>query len=122
MNRKCQVLTLKENEVNQNTVQSTGKKSRLFFLDHLRTFLAILVVLHHVALVYGASVQGFYYIEPPFTSPGVVNPLAYLALLVFVLRFSIFENLQHLVHGRLLLVSGLFRSRLIGPERGRILP
>ena len=71
--------------MNQNTVQSTGKKSRLFFLDHLRTFLAILVVLHHVALVYGASVQGFYYIEPPFTSPGVVNPLAYLALLVFVL-------------------------------------
>ena len=70
--------------MNQNNLPPT-KKSRLFFLDHLRTFLAILVVLHHVALVYGASVQGFYYLEPPFISPGVINPLAYLALLVFAL-------------------------------------
>ena len=76
--------------MNQNNLQSTGTKSkgktsRLFFVDHLRAVLAILVVLHHVALVYGASVPGFYYIEPPFTSPGVINPLAYLALLVFAL-------------------------------------
>jgi glucan biosynthesis protein C len=57
-----------------------GRTSRLFFIDNLRTGLIILVVLHHVALVYGASVEGFYYIEPPFTAP-----LAFLALLVFAL-------------------------------------
>jgi glucan biosynthesis protein C len=59
---------------------ATGRTSRLFFIDHLRAALVILVVLHHVALVYGASVQGFYYLEPPFN-----YPLAFLALLVFAL-------------------------------------
>jgi len=59
---------------------ATGKTSRLFFIDHLRAALVILVVLHHVALVYGASVEGFYYLEPPLT-----DPLAFLVLLVFVL-------------------------------------
>jgi len=59
---------------------ATGRTSRLFFIDHLRAALTILVVLHHVALVYGASVQGFYYLEPPLT-----NPLAFLVLLVFAL-------------------------------------
>jgi glucan biosynthesis protein C len=59
---------------------ATGRTSRLFFIDHLRAALAILVVLHHVALVYGASVEGFYYLEPPLT-----DPLAFLVLLVFAL-------------------------------------
>ncbi len=58
----------------------TGRTSRLFFIDHLRAALVILVVLHHVALVYGASVVPFYYFEPPFT-----DPLAFLVLLVFAL-------------------------------------
>ncbi len=58
---------------------STRKIPRLFFIDHLRVFLIILVVLHHVAMVYGAS-SPFYYVEPPFT-----NPLAFLVLLVFAL-------------------------------------
>lgn len=53
--------------------------SRQFFIDHLRATLVILVVLHHVALVYGAAAP-FYYVEPPLT-----DPLAYLALLVFAL-------------------------------------
>ena len=63
----------------------TGKTSRLFFIDHLRAALVILVVLHHVAVVYGAIVVPFYYTEPPFKSPGVIDPLAYLALMVFAL-------------------------------------
>ena len=58
---------------------ATGRTFRLFFIDHLRTFLVILVVLHHVAMVYGAS-SPFYYVEPPFNSP-----LAFLVLLVFAL-------------------------------------
>jgi peptidoglycan/LPS O-acetylase OafA/YrhL len=58
----------------------TTKTARLFFVDHLRAALVILVVLHHVALVYGASVQGYYYVEPPFT-----DPVAFRNLLVFAL-------------------------------------
>jgi len=63
-----------------NNIQGTQKSSRLFYIDHLRVFMAILVVLHHVALVYGASLQGYYYVEPPFT-----NPSAFVTLLVFAL-------------------------------------
>jgi hypothetical protein len=59
---------------------TAGSLSRLIFVDHLRAALVILVVLHHVALVYGASVVPFYYFEPPLT-----DPLAFLALLVFAL-------------------------------------
>lgn len=58
---------------------ATGKTSRLFFIDHLRAALVILVVLHHVAMVYGASAP-FYYVEPPFT-----DPQAFTVLLVFAL-------------------------------------
>ena len=54
--------------------------SRLLFVDNLRTSLIALVVLHHVAVVYGAVVTPFYYFEPPFT-----DPLAFLVLLVFAL-------------------------------------
>jgi ABC-type multidrug transport system permease subunit/peptidoglycan/LPS O-acetylase OafA/YrhL len=65
------------------TVEQTtaaGKSTRLFFIDHWRAFLAILVVLHHISLVYGASLDGYYYVEPPFTSPQ-----AFVWLLIFVL-------------------------------------
>jgi ABC-type multidrug transport system permease subunit len=61
-------------------IAADGKSSRLFFIDHMRVFLIILVVLHHVALVYGASLQGYYYVEPPFT-----DPQAFVALLAFAL-------------------------------------
>ena len=72
----------------QVSVQAAAKSSahtvatavaRLFYVDHLRAALVILVVLHHVALVYGAGAP-FYYTEPPLT-----DPLAYLVFLVFVL-------------------------------------
>jgi glucans biosynthesis protein C len=59
---------------------ATGQTARLYFIDHWRAALAILVVLHHVALVYGASLPGYYYVEPPFTSPQ-----AFVQLLAFVL-------------------------------------
>lgn len=59
--------------------QAASKPLRLFFIDHLRAALVILVVLHHVALVYGAS-SPFYYVEPPFN-----DSLAFNTLLVFVL-------------------------------------
>ena len=81
------VQSLKETRAeSQETVrEAPAKTSRLFFVDHLRVLLAVLVVLHHVAMVYGAVLPMFYYLEPPFSSPGVIDPLAYLALLVFSL-------------------------------------
>ena len=56
-----------------------GDASRLHYIDHLRAALVTLVVLHHVALVYGASAP-FYYVEPPFT-----DATGFRWLLVFVL-------------------------------------
>jgi glucan biosynthesis protein C len=75
---------------------ATGKISRLFFVDHLRVFLVILVVLHHVAVVYGAAAP-FYYVESPFT-----DPLAFQVLLVFLL-----VN-QSFFMGALFLLAGYF--------------
>jgi peptidoglycan/LPS O-acetylase OafA/YrhL len=54
--------------------EKTQKASRLVFIDHLRVFMIILVVLHHVAAVYGAGTE-FYYVEPPFTDPTAFNLL-----------------------------------------------
>ncbi len=73
-------ISLKSTERSSVMASETERTSRLFFIDHLRAALVILVVLHHVALVYGSSVEGFYYLEPPFT-----DPLAFLLLLVFAL-------------------------------------
>jgi glucan biosynthesis protein C len=72
------------------------RASRLFFIDHLRAALVILVVLHHVGLVYGAAAP-FYYVEPPLT-----DPLAYLVLLVFAL------SNQAWFMGALFLIAGYF--------------
>jgi glucan biosynthesis protein C len=76
---------------------SIGGTSRLFFIDHWRAALVILVVLHHVALVYGASVQDFYYLEPPFN-----DTLTFMVLLVFAL-FN-----QAWFMGALFLIAGYF--------------
>lgn len=59
--------------------QATGH-GRLFFLDHLRVTLTILVVLFHLAAIYGAN-GAFYYVEPP----GPQDKLAGLLLLLFIL-------------------------------------
>ncbi len=76
--------------------EATGKSSRLFFIDHLRTALIILVVLHHLTIVYG-GIPPFYYLEPPIN-----NPLAGLIALVFLL-FN-----QAWFMGALFLLSGYF--------------
>jgi len=70
--------------------------SRLLFIDNWRIALIILVVLHHVALVYGAG-SPFYYMEPPYH-----DPVAYLTLLIFVL-----VN-QSWFMGAFFLISGYF--------------
>jgi peptidoglycan/LPS O-acetylase OafA/YrhL len=71
-------------------------RERLFYLDHLRASLVILVVLHHLALVYGAFAP-FYYQEPPFT-----DPLAFVLFGIFVL-----VN-QSWFMGALFLLAGYF--------------
>ena len=71
-------------------------RARLYYLDHLRACLVILVVLHHLALVYGAAAP-FYYQEPPFD-----DPLAFLLLLCFVLLN------QSWFMGALFLLAGYF--------------
>ncbi|MFC1908252.1 acyltransferase family protein [Chloroflexota bacterium] len=82
--------------IKSTTIESESS-SRLLFIDNLRTSLIALVVLHHVAVVYGAVVTPFYYFEPPFT-----DPLAFLVLLVFAL-FN-----QAWFMGALFLLSGYF--------------
>jgi peptidoglycan/LPS O-acetylase OafA/YrhL len=56
-----------------------GDLSRLHYIDHLRAALVMLVVVHHVALVYGAGAP-FYYVEPPFG-----DATGFQWLLIFVL-------------------------------------
>jgi glucan biosynthesis protein C len=85
------------NAIEQTAVRAaTGKPPRLFFIDHLRAALVILVVLHHLALVYG-GIPPFYYFEPP-----TGDPLAGLLALVFVL-FN-----QAWFMGAFFLVAGYF--------------
>ncbi len=70
--------------------------SRLFFIDHLRAALVILVVLHHIAIVYGEGVS-FWYIDVPQTPT-----LGTLAMVVFVLMN------QAWFMGALFLLAGAF--------------
>jgi glucan biosynthesis protein C len=48
-----------------STARAVPLGDRLAYLDHLRAALVALVVVHHVALVYGA-IAPFYYVEPPY--------------------------------------------------------
>jgi glucan biosynthesis protein C len=52
---------------------------RIFFADHLRAALVILVVLHHLAVIYAANTS-FYYVEPAYT-----DRLALVVLVLFEL-------------------------------------
>jgi surface polysaccharide O-acyltransferase-like enzyme len=68
----------------------------LHFIDNWRSALIILVVLHHIALVYGAGAP-FYYVEPPWT-----DPRAFTVFLAFILINQAFFM------GALFLMSGYF--------------
>ncbi|MEZ4862793.1 MAG: acyltransferase family protein [Caldilineaceae bacterium] len=79
-NNASEVDQINPQAVGQFAKQATRQKpSRLFFIDHLRAALVILVVLHHLALIYG-GIPPFYYYEPP-----VNDPIAWLSAMVFVL-------------------------------------
>lgn len=72
-------ITLPVTEKTFAQVSKAERSSRLYFIDHLPTALVILVVLHHVAMVYGANAP-FYYVEPPFVDPGAYRDLLLFAL------------------------------------------
>lgn len=82
------------------TATPVGMKiARLYFIDHLRATLAILVVLHHLALIYG-GIPPFYYYEPP-----VDDPIAWLSAMAFVLLN------QAWFMGAFFLLAGYFTPR-----------
>lgn len=58
----------------QNSLRTPGR--RLFFIDNLRTALVILVVLHHLAIVYVGNTP-FYYVEPASETLGALLLVAF---------------------------------------------
>ena len=64
-------------DIPQNSLPTDKSEKRLAFVDHLRAALVILVVLHHLAVVYGANTP-FYYMEPRYQ-----DILALIVLVVF---------------------------------------
>jgi peptidoglycan/LPS O-acetylase OafA/YrhL len=69
-------------QATEKSPQSAAAKkvSRLFFVDHLRAALVILVVLHHLAVVYGEGIS-FWYVDPPKNA----ESLGGFVLVLFVL-------------------------------------
>ncbi|HLZ60822.1 MAG TPA: acyltransferase family protein [Ktedonosporobacter sp.] len=63
----------------QPASQATSRV-RIFFLDHLRVALTILVVLHHLAVIYGAN-AAFYYLEFPKNDPAALWVLGLFVLI-----------------------------------------
>jgi glucan biosynthesis protein C len=78
----------------QSTATQAASRSRLIFADNLRTALVILVVLHHLSVIYGANI-GFYYVEPAYS-----QVLALLLLVIFqLLNQAYFMGFFFLISG-----------------------
>ena len=75
--------------------ESLASPKRLFFLDNLRIWLTILVILHHLSVIYAANTS-FYYLEP--TKNGVS---------IFVLAFFQLFNQAYFM-GMFFFLSGYF--------------
>ncbi len=90
------------NEERSTPPPSEKPSDRLYFADNLRTYLIVLVVLHHIAIVYGV-VGAFYYYEPPYN-----DPLAFTVLGLF----AVINQAYFL--GVLFLISGYFSPGSLG--------
>ena len=55
----------------------TDKKSRIFYIDNLRIYLTILVILHHIAMAYGGS-GGWFVNESDFYSIDETTQIVFL--------------------------------------------
>jgi glucan biosynthesis protein C len=84
-----------EKHINTQRVSDTSA-GRLFFIDNLRVSLIVLVVLHHLAVIYAAN-TGFYYVEPPR------DDLLAVVVLIF---FELFNQAYFM--GFFFLLSGYF--------------
>jgi uncharacterized membrane protein len=71
-------ISLQATEKSMETA-AASKTGRLFFIDHLRAALIILVVLYHIAIVYGEG-RSFWYVDPPKNA----ESLGGFALFLFV--------------------------------------
>ncbi len=81
----------------KSLVEATAvKTTRLYFIDYLRAGLVILVVVHHLAIVYGEGIS-FWYVDPPQS-----ESLFGFALVLFVLMN------QAWFMGALFLLAGYF--------------
>jgi peptidoglycan/LPS O-acetylase OafA/YrhL len=86
------------NVAHPDLVDLSTSPGRLIYLDRFRIGLTVLVVLHHVAMAYGAGGLGFYYVDLPDT-------FISRNLLVFVL------GNQAWFMGAFFLVAGYFTPR-----------
>ncbi len=66
----------RSSQIQEYTLKTTRK--RIFYLDNLRAFLVILVVIHHTAITYGAS-GSWFYIEYTGEDLRTIIPLTLLA-------------------------------------------
>lgn len=75
-------------------------KSRLFYIDNLRIFLISLVVLHHLAITYGAP-GGWYYNESQAVFPEIIpmamfvagNQAFFMGMFFFISAFFVLPSL-----------------------------
>ncbi|QBD74849.1 acyltransferase [Ktedonosporobacter rubrisoli] len=77
--------------------EARQKRPRLFFIDHLRVVLTILVVLHHLAITYGAfgGLPGGWYYEEVTKDPPTVG----LLTIFVVVNQTFFMGLFFLLSG-----------------------
>jgi fucose 4-O-acetylase-like acetyltransferase len=60
-NSKFQEGVENDNGFKESFVESPSKVKRLYYIDNLRVFLTVLVVLHHTAITYGATGSWYYF-------------------------------------------------------------
>ncbi|MBX2843650.1 MAG: acyltransferase family protein [Flammeovirgaceae bacterium] len=98
----------------QETDASVKKvKDRQYYIDNLRIFLTILVVLHHLAITYGAP-GGWYYVEG---TPGKIESLF---LTMFVASNQAFFMGMFFMISAYFMIPSLLRNEMISFLRDRI--
>lgn len=94
INVGAQTLNRSENRETVTTSQArVAAGSRMFFVDNLRVFLTILVVLHHLAITYGADGSWAYRERPTTDMAGI------LLTLFMILNQFYFMGLFFLISG-----------------------
>jgi fucose 4-O-acetylase-like acetyltransferase len=95
------------------------EKSRLYFIDNVRVFLCSLVIIHHIAIAYGAEGL-WYYLEPSknlfsnlaLTYLVAINQSFFMGLFFMISGFFLFKSLRK--KSRKVLILDKFK-RLILP-------